>query len=99
METPREGSGSEFAIDQALALAAGLTPATALLVETGATQTRWGVDDPGGHLPIVKALVLTRDATADGQFGSHAVVKALQVRSLVGLPLQASDHLAVDRPA
>lgn len=95
METPREGSANQFAIDQALALAAALTPATALLVETGATQTRWGVDDPGGHLPIVKALVVTRDATADGQFAGHAVVKTLEARSLVGLPLQASDHRPV----
>jgi len=76
-------------VDQALALVGALTNATALLVETGASQTRWGVDDPGGHLPVVKTPLQLREVGADAQFSTHPVVLHLGVRSLVAVPLQA----------
>ncbi len=85
-----EGQSSAGPIDQALALAASLTGATTLLVETGATQTRWGVDDPGGHLPVLKSPLLTRDAGADAQFSNHPVITRLKVRALAAAPLQVA---------
>ncbi len=85
----------EGPMDQALALAHSLTGASGLLVETGASQTRWGVRDPGGHLPVVKTTFVVPDAFLDGQFATHPVVKALGIRCLVGTPLQAGPHKPV----
>lgn len=90
-----ESFGEQTPVDQALALVQSLTGASGLLVETGASQTRWGVGDPGGHLPVVKTTVVVPDASADGQFATHSVVKKLGIRCLVGAPLQAAPHRPV----
>lgn len=80
---------TEGPVEQALALAGALSRATGLIVETGASQTLWGVSDPGGHLPVVKTALVVRDVGADGQFSANPVVLCLQVRTLVAVPLQA----------
>lgn len=89
MHRAAEGAPTEGPVDQALALAAALSRATSLIVETGASQTLWGVADPGGHLPVVKTALVVRDVAADGQFSANPVVLRLQVRTLVAVPLQA----------
>ena len=89
MEHRREGVSTEGPIDQALALVAASSGATCLVLETGSSQTRWGCDDPGAHLPVVKTPLLVRDARADGQFSSHPVITRLAARSVVGVPVQA----------
>jgi PAS domain S-box-containing protein len=95
MDSTREGAVTEGPIDQALALVAASSGASVLLLETGSSQTRWGTDDPGGHLPVVKTPLLVRDARSDGQFSNHPVIAKLSVRALVGVPLQAGPQRPV----
>jgi PAS domain S-box-containing protein len=90
MAASGEELSAEVSIDQTLGLISALVPTASFLVETGVSQTRWGCENPNAHLPFVKTTVVVRDTRADGQFATHPVVKALGVRSLVGVPLQAS---------
>lgn len=90
MTTREAGTAREGPVDQALALVQALTEVPWLLLETGASQTRRGDFDPGGHLPVVKTALVVPETSADGQFSLHPVVQRLGARSLVGIPLQAA---------